>query len=56
MPDFNNVHLSDYNAVEIQDLFYAVLGDIVSMSETSVVTCRLPQRGAFLEAHYHILD
>lgn len=54
MPGSNNVHLTDYNPAKMRDLHTAVSEDFVSMSDTGVVICRLPQRGAFLEAQYQI--
>lgn len=56
MPEISNVYVTDYDSIKIQNLFYAVSGDFVSMSKTTVVSCRLPQRGAFLKAQNLVLD
>lgn len=45
-----DVHLTYSNPAEIQDLFYDVSKDFVSLILTSVVIGRLPRGSAFLEA------
>lgn len=54
MPGTNDVHLIDFDLAEIQDLFYNISVEFVSVRKTIVVICRLPQWGALLKAHYQI--